>query len=84
MAGVLKGKGKEVFGKGVLGARETRGAREEGGWMEKTMVSWQAFPSLLPSSRAPCVSLANSLSLPFETPATQAIPTLTNCNKGHG
>ena len=24
----LKGKGKGVFGKGVLGARETRGARE--------------------------------------------------------
>ena len=27
----LKGKGKGVLGKGVLGARETRGAREEGG-----------------------------------------------------
>ena len=27
----LKGKGKAVLGKGVLGARETRGAREEGG-----------------------------------------------------
>ena len=27
---LLKGKGKAVFGKGVLGARETRGAREEG------------------------------------------------------
>ena len=48
VAGVLKGKGK-----GVLGARETRGA-------------------LLPSSRAPRVSRANSLSLPFQTPATQA------------
>ena len=47
VAGVLKGKGKGVLGKGVLGARETR---------------------------APRVSLANSLSLPFQTPATQAIP----------
>ena len=27
----LKGKGKGVLRKGVLGARETRGAREEGG-----------------------------------------------------
>ena len=27
----LKGKGKGALGKGVLGARETRGAREEGG-----------------------------------------------------
>ena len=65
VAGVLKGNGKGVLGKGVLGARETRGAREEGG--RKT-----PFPSLLPSSRAPRVSLANSLSLPFQTPATQA------------
>ena len=40
--------------------------------MAKTMVSWQAFPSLPPSSRAPRVSLA-PLSLPFQTPATQAI-----------
>ena len=44
----LKGKGKGVLGKGVLGARETRGAREG-------------------DSRA-----QNSLSLPFQTPATQA------------
>ena len=38
------------------------------------MVSWQAFPSLPPSSHTPCVSLApkNPLSLPFQTPATQA------------
>ena len=38
--------------------------------MAKTMVSWQAFPSLPPSSRLPLVSLP--LSLPFQTPATQA------------
>ena len=37
------------------------------------MASWQAFPSLLP--RAPLAFLSdplNSLSLPFQTPATQA------------
>ena len=44
----LKGKGKGVLGKGVLGARETR-----------------------PSAFAFCVSRF-SLSLPFQTPATQA------------
>ena len=35
------------------------------------MVSCQAFPSLTPSSRAPRAQ--NPLSLPFQTPATQAI-----------
>ena len=45
----LKGREREFWEKGVLGARETRGAREEGG------------------------SLRFSLSLPFQTPATQAI-----------
>ena len=37
-------------------------------WMlktEKTMVSWQAFPSLPPSSRAPRVSLAPKTPFPF-------------------
>ena len=39
--------------------------------MAKTMVSWQAFPSLAP--RAPLFSRApKPLSLPFQTPATQA------------
>ena len=33
--------------------------------MAKTMVSWQAFPSLLPSSRAPRVSLAPKTPFPF-------------------
>ena len=38
------------------------------------MVSWQAFPSLPPSSHTPRVSLEpkDPLSLPFQTPATQA------------
>ena len=38
------------------------------------MFSWQAFPFLPPSSRALRVSLApkTPLSLPFQTPATQA------------
>ena len=43
--------------------------------MAKTMVSWQAFPSFPPSSRAPRVSLAPKTPFPFPflTPATQAI-----------
>ena len=43
--------------------------------MAKTMVSWQAFPSLPPRSPRPSrLSRAlNSLSFPLQTPATQAI-----------
>ena len=50
----LKGKGKGVLGKGVLDARETRGAREEGG----RETSLPPLPSLLerPSRFAFCVS----------------------------
>lgn len=33
--------------------------------MEKTMVSQQAFPSLLPSSRAPRVSVESKTPFPF-------------------
>ena len=58
----LKGKGKGALEKGVLGARKTRGAREEGGR--------ETLPLLPPPSRV--VSRPNSLSLPFRTPATQA------------
>ena len=56
----LKGKGKGALGKGVLGARETRGTREEG----------ERVP--LPSPPSHVVSRPNSLPLPFRTPATQA------------
>ena len=59
----LRGRRLKGKGKGVLCARETRRAREEG---ERET----AFPSLPPSSRAPLAP--NSLSLPFQTPATQA------------
>ena len=33
--------------------------------MAKTMVSWQVFPSLLPSSRAPHVSVESKTPFPF-------------------
>ena len=59
----LRGRRLKGKGKGVLCARETRGAGEEG---ERET----AFPSLPPSSRAP--RAPNPLSLPFQTPATQA------------
>ena len=59
----LRGRRLKGKGKGVLCARETRRAREEG---ERET----AFPSLPPSSRAP--RAPNPLSLPFQTPATQA------------
>ena len=59
VAGVWKG--REL--KGVLGARETRGAREEGG---------REFPpSFLPRTPLAFLLHLNSLSLPFQTPATQ-------------
>ena len=59
----LRGRRLKGKGKGVLCARETRGAGEEG---ERET----AFPSLPPSSRAP--RAPNPFSLPFQTPATQA------------
>ena len=59
----LRGRRLKGKGKGVLCARETRRAREEG---ERET----AFPSLPPSSRAP--RAPKPLSLPFQTPATQA------------
>ena len=58
----LRGRRLKGKGKGVLCARETRGAGEEG---ERET----AFPSLPPSSRVP--RAPNPLSLPFQTPATQ-------------
>ena len=45
----LKGKGKAVLGKGVLGARETRGAREEGG--RETPARKPLFLTFLTSTR---------------------------------
>ena len=66
----LKGKGKGGLGKAVLGASETRGARGKEGRREGGKEG--SFPSLLPrASLAFCVSRF-SLSLPFQTPATQA------------
>ena len=55
--GSLRGRRLKGKGQGVLGARETRGAREEGGKekMRNTMVSLQVFPSLSP--RAPLAFL---------------------------
>ena len=60
----LKGKGEGVLRKGVLGARETRGAREGG---------VRRHPSRF--SRAQNSLSQNSLSFPFQTPATQATST---------
>ena len=51
----LRGRRLKGKGKGVLGARETRGAREEGG----------GEGNLPPSSRAPRVSLALKTPFPF-------------------
>ena len=45
----LKGKGKGALEKGVLGARETRGAREEGG--RETPARKPLFFSFLTSTR---------------------------------
>ena len=56
--GLTRGRRLKGKGKGVLGARETRGAREEG---EKET----AFLSLPPCSPRPCVSLAPKTSFPF-------------------
>ena len=70
----LKGKGKRLW----MWEKCEECTRKEGGistftwWMfimHKTIVSWQAFPSLLPSC---FFCTKNPLSLPFEMPATQA------------
>ena len=58
----LRGRRLKGKGEGVLCARETRRAREEG----ERERGKQRFPPFLPP-RAP-----NPLSLPFQTPATQA------------
>ena len=46
----LKGKGKGVLGKGVLGARETRGAHEEGGRVPSSLLprAWSRALILFP------------------------------------
>ena len=64
----LRGRRLKGKGKGVLDARETRGAREEGG-RETSLPPSPPFPPR--ASLAFCVSRF-SLSLPFQAPATQA------------
>ena len=69
----LRGRRLKGRGQGVLGARETRGAREEGG--KETPVStplYFSFFSFPPSSHAPRVSLAPKSPCPFQTPATKS------------
>ena len=60
----LRGRRSKEKGKGIWGARETRGARGE----RNTMASLQPFPSLPP--RAPLAFLSRSI--PLRTPATRA------------